>query len=330
VWMGFPAHDRHMTTTAVGRQPDMDALRAEIRSEGLTDPAPLHSLFRMLVLVVAPAVIAMTAIRSGGFGWWLAYWAVASVAVSSAMFAVHESVHGLLFRSARANHFAGALFGAVCLVPYASYRLHHLQHHAHTRAPGDSEPLEVVGSRAGYLIAAPLALPVFCGRLWLAYFAELTGRVPQWSPRAQRNSVTALTALLGVVLGAAGLATAVLAGWRLVVALWLIPSCTALVLGSFTAIAEHYGAGFAPAPVFETTRTIESNRFVRTVVWNGNYHAAHHLVASVPGRNLPRLQEMVDPWCRSRSRSYLDFHRSLWRDMGRGEFPAGLPPAVRE
>ena len=43
------------------------------------------------------------------------------------------------------------------------------------------------------------------------------------------------------------------------------------------------------------------------------------------GRNLHRLQDLIDDDCRIVERSYWSFHRGLWGRIGRGELPAPPP-----
>jgi fatty acid desaturase len=53
---------------------------------------------------------------------------------------------------------------------------------------------------------------------------------------------------------------------------------------------------------------VRSHGPVRFVLWNSNYHAAHHLVPSVTYRYLPRLDDAVGERALHRSRSYFAFH----------------------
>ena len=89
-----------------------------------------------------------------------------------------------------------------------------------------------------------------------------------------------------------------------------------VVLG-FYLMAEHTGlpsTGTQP----HRTRTIETNAFVRWMMWNMPYHAEHHAHPAVPFHAVPTLHESMGPGLEHTASGYLAFHaEAIARMFGR-------------
>ena len=114
-------------------------------------------------------------------------------------------------------------------------------------------------------------------------------------------------------------------------AVWLAPWLVALVLVvPLVLVTEHYGATVGTVEAAENTRTVVSNRVVRWMYWNNNFHTAHHQLPTVVYQSLPELDrltagELLGPWL---STGYVAFHRSVWHSLpwvDRPADPAELP-----
>jgi len=57
--------------------------------------------------------------------------------------------------------------------------------------------------------------------------------------------------------------------------------------------SQHYGLKHNTNNVLENTRSLETNRIIKFLYWNVNYHVEHHLYASVPFYNLPKLRKII-------------------------------------
>ena len=57
-------------------------------------------------------------------------------------------------------------------------------------------------------------------------------------------------------------------------------------------MVEHTARPMVP-DVFENTRVIRTNAFMRWLGWNMQYHCHHHLFAAVPFYRLPALDRAV-------------------------------------
>lgn len=304
-------------------------VRAAVVRGRLTKASARDSNLRALACAVAAVVPLVVAARLGTAIGWAVAWLVSGVLVSGTFAAVHEAIHGSLYRSRTANDVAGVLWGLVVLNPYASYRPFHFQHHVHTHEPGDSEPPLRVTNVGGYLLVFPLAMVGLNALLWWELVRIVAGHPPVYARRTARRglAVVNLVALVAVVAGLAVWAVrapGAFASW------WLAPVLVGSVLAALYSTPEHYGTAFGPASPFAVSRTIRSNPVTRWVIWNANYHVAHHLCPTVTGRNLGRLQEVIDDRCEVRARSYTRFHAGLVADLSRGRVVPPVPDRMRK
>jgi fatty acid desaturase len=127
------------------------------------------------------------------------------------------------------------------------------------------------------------------------------------------------------------LAFGFMAAPRLTIELWLVPYLLcALFLSPMVTHAEHTDCGVGPDSPFWTTRTTYSNRFIRFFIWNINLHTAHHLIPSIPGQNLPKLQPYIDPYCKFTSKSYAAWHFNFALRLLRRDRSAHPETAIAE
>lgn len=230
---------------------------------------------------------------------------------------VHECAHRHLFRSAAANRWIGAVAGASVLMPFAVYRSYHLSHHRYTVAIEDPEgpPLQF-RSRLEYPLLTVGGL-AFLVRLIGFGLATAGGRPPSWlRSRSQRRAAVTDTLLCLATLGLLiGVGLSDFAALRTV---WLVPWLAAIILlVPLVLVTEHYGAEVGTVDAAENTRTIVSNRAVRWVYWNNNFHTAHHQLPTVVYQGLPELERLTGGAGRGVwiSSGYLAFHRQLWASL---------------
>lgn len=238
---------------------------------------------------------------------------------------VHETIHRHLFRSAGANRWVGAVAGASVLMPWGVYRPYHLAHHRYTVAIEDPEgpPLRF-RSRLEYGLLT-LGGVAFIARL-AGYGAETAlAHPPSWMrSRSQRRAAVADTVLcLAVFIGAVLLA---ISNSGVLIAVWLVPWLIALmILVPLVLSTEHYGATVGTVNATENTRSVVSNRLVRWLYWNNNFHTAHHQLPSAVHQKLHELEHLHEPNDRGDwlVPGYIAFHRQVWSSLpwlaGHGE-----------
>jgi len=207
---------------------------------------------------------------------------------------LHESCHGTVFASGRANNAACWLAGFVQLATPAWMRSFHFTHHRTTHQLGDPElgGLEdLMGPWPGWgiYLANATGLPILLGRVAFLVGAA-TSLPPVWTQllpyvtERQRPAVTRQA--WGLI---AAHAAFIALGTRFP-ALWLWYAGVALAHAplSIYLLCEHRGLSME-APVLGKTRSFGGNPQLNWLMWNMPFHAEHHAYPSVPFHALPAL-----------------------------------------
>jgi fatty acid desaturase len=253
--------------------------------------------FAALALVPHPLVFVATVILLGG----------RQLALAVAM---HEAAHGTLFRSRWCNE---VLTDWLCARPVwsdtARYRVHHLQHHAHTGTDRDPD--------LGLALAEPMSRASLARKLLrditgasglrrivglLAIDAELlafdVGGSPRRAPvRSAGYHLRALARNLWkpLVANAAMFAALYALGHAWVYLAWVVAYLTmfSLVL-RVRSLAEH-ACTVRTDDQLRNTRTTHAGLLARVTFapLHVNYHLEHHLLPTVPWWRLPALHRML-------------------------------------
>lgn len=228
---------------------------------------------------------------------------------------VHECGHGTLFRSRRLNDFVGDwLAAAPTFNNMHGYIRGHLKHH------------QLAGSRDDPDLPNYRDYPISRSRLRRKLWRDISGQTG-WKqaqgiflglarlnrlPDEQRQAL-----VRGLVVNAALLAALTYLGVAWLYLVWWAAFLTSNRLVSrIRQVAEH---GAVPdlydADARANTRTVIANPLERLIFCplGVNYHLEHHLLASVPIYNLPKMHRLL------RSRGYYDGVR----------FPAGYSELLR-
>ena len=302
-------------------------VRAFVKEERLTEADPVHSTVTMLGGVLLAVGVPALALVVDSWWLWIPAWFVAGLTYGSAMAALHEATHGSLYRSKWANDLAGVATGLVALTPYSSFRSYHFQHHVHTHAPGDAEPMIHIKSAVLYLAIVPFAIATMIPMMWVDNVRILIGHPPFYARRTGRRGLAAVTTLAALAVYGP-LVVWTVADPLLVLKLVWGPLAAGLWYDSLAMSTEHYNCEFGPASAFVTSRSFETNPIFSRVLWGGHYHAAHHLCPSVTGRNLGRLHAVVRDRCEHVETSYFAFHWQTARAIARGDAGPEMPEAI--
>lgn len=305
--------------TSVSEDADISfaALRLQVKADHLAEVSPGRAAAR---------AVAVVAVWTGGSGialavdrWWawpVVWWVQALCLVGSSS-AMHEATHGALARTRRGNQILATIWGLSILFNAALWRQFHLAHHAYAGTDRDPEPQQEARTVAEYLVSIPLTGAGFVFAQWvISAKATLTGATPDWVRKSGRLSTRVNGALVLVVTAVLALAMFVEPG--LVLRLWLGPYIVGLlVVAPATSITEHYGCatnGHSTDP-FAYTRTVLTNPVVRFLLWQNNFHAAHHAFPAVPAHNAQRLHQLVATRTTHTSPGYLRFHLDVIRSL---------------
>lgn len=292
-------------------------VRAHVAENGLTERSSWRATGHTAAVLALYAAVTTAGFLVGRWPVWVAVFVAQGCILVGSYSAMHEAAHGMLYRTPRANRVASLVWASTILVNSSLWRSFHLEHHAHT---GDAEDPENrykvdVTRRSQYLLF-PLGGLQFLGQLLVESISSVAGRYPDY---VRQNANRRAMRIDGLVLLSviAGLTAATISHPGLVLHLWggafLLTAC---ILLPGTAINEHYGCA-TEGSALETTRTVVSNRLVRFLVWNSNFHTGHHLVASVPFHKAPLLHEHIETRTTHLARSYTAFHLEVLRDCGR-------------
>lgn len=293
-------------------------VRTQISSQKLTRSNATDSNLRTLVYVAVVGASLFLAIEVSNAATWTLYWVVASLFAASAYAAVHEAIHGSLYRSSLANDVAGLAWGMTILNPYAAYRSFHYQHHVYTRNSQDSEPVVEPRNKFDYIVLSAVTMVGLNAILWRDLALVLVGRPTWYAKRTARRGL----AVVNVVVQIAFLVLLWFVADGSLLAIgrwWFVPSVIGSIMAGTISFPEHYRCARETGDPFRNSRTIHTGPFMRFIVWNANYHTAHHLAPTVTGRNLPQLQETIDSRCLVSDDSYFAFHRAAFANVDQSE-----------
>jgi len=284
-----------------------DDIRRLVRDEGMTRATPLRAGGHTLALIGIWVGLSAVGLSTGTLWVWAPVWLVQAVLLHGAYSAMHDGAHGTMFRSRWANRLVNLGWSVPLLLNAGLWRAWHLEHHRATVTGDDPEPKGELTNVVMYLGAFPVAGLSMISAFWWHSLLAVAGRPPGYArrtgvaPTARRDGVLLLGLTAAVAVGAVTRPFLLLALWGApFIGYWLVVS---LVFG----LAEHYHTREAGGQL-DVTRSVRSHGPVRFVLWNSNYHAAHHLVPSVTYRYLPKLDDAVGDRALHRSRSYLAFH----------------------
>lgn len=223
---------------------------------------------------------------------------------------MHESAHGLLFRSRTRNEWVGEW---LCARPIATdvrrYRKHHVRHHAHTGTDRDPDrglatPFPCGPAALARKLARDALGLTGCKRVLAiaAMDAELLEYTASTAPKRRpwislRHHVTALARRSAGPLAINAALFAVLAalGHAWLFAAWALAFVTAFdLILRVRSMAEH-AAMEASADPLRNTRTTRAGWLARAVLapFSVNYHLEHHLEPAVPMGQLAALHRLL-------------------------------------
>lgn len=247
----------------------------------------------------------------------------------------HEALHGVAFRSRRANEIVGICLGVPMLVSFADYQSSHLRHHRDLGTDRNREFFDY-GDQYGHEgrsdVSRLASMAVrflmlnhyrqFAAKVWLA----ITGRpVPEESLARSRRIRRDHLVILGMLVLAIGLSVA--ARRPLVLTAWLLPlALVACPVHALIELPEHYGCQTDTREVFLNTRTVRTNPLVVWFVNANNFHVEHHLKPRLAFSELPSLHREVS----SRSAHVSDGYRGILRDILGAMWRPGTPVEPRQ
>jgi len=254
-----------------------------------------------LLLLVIPGAVACYTAKFGP--WWVAALGVVLYGMFSSFLinAVHELVHGTVFKTKWLNHVFCHLFAFLGLINHEMFGQSHVRHHRYTLHPPDDLEVQLPIKFAirGFLRSAFFNWP---GLKWklpnLVRLArgkfkgewEMT-LFPVEQPEKSRAVIRWARILIAghLAVWVIGIATGY---YLLPLLLTFGPS---IANGPFWLCNNTQHVGLQDhVPDFRLCcRTFTLNPFLRFLYWQMNYHTEHHMYAAVPCYRLPRLHQLV-------------------------------------
>jgi fatty acid desaturase len=261
--------------------------------------------FRFALMYLFILLSAFALIMSWGQNIWLILLAHIAFALGfcSSFACEHETIHGTAFKNKSLNKMAAFLCGIVQLYPPTMFRELHFTHHRYTHIPGKDPEISFGGKPIPSTVSSlPMYLSWISGLpLFLFKFIMLFGGIltmPDFfknaifpffrkSMRTQLFIESLLILVIYILI--------VISAIYLHQGFWFIFSGLALghcILATYLA-PEHNGLPHE-GNIMDKTRSMKTNIFVRTLMWNMPYHAEHHAYPAVPFHALPELRKELE------------------------------------
>ncbi len=213
----------------------------------------------------------------------------------------HELTHGTMFRTKALNAVFLRVFSFLGWNSHVHYRASHMRHHLYTlHPPDDLEVVLPIRLMARNFLLSAVVDPVY---LWIAVsgavrlaFGRLKGEwdhalFPASDPRQRRRLFRwARITLIGhaIIIGFSAIT-----GWWLVAVLITGARFYGGWLSFLLNNTQHIGLQDNVPDFRLCTRTVILNPVFRFLYFHMNYHAEHHMYASVPCYNLARLRRTI-------------------------------------
>lgn len=217
--------------------------------------------------------------------------------------AVHELVHGTVFRSKSLNKFFADLFGLIGINNHYYFWLSHKEHHRYTlHQPDDLEVVEPEKpSVRHFLLIGIVALdPRITFDAFRRQWGLITKRFPDEWTRTVMESASEPKRREVVRFARLIILTHILVGLVAVsMGAWIVPVFFTLQrqfggLPFFLCNSTQHAGLQDEVPDFRLCcRTIYLNPVLQFLYWHMNYHIEHHMFASVPCYRLGRLHRAI-------------------------------------
>jgi len=284
-------------------------------SERRNNPA----FIRFIIVVLLCLLVGFWVVNAWSSSWWNLVLSQIGfgLMVCSVFAGLHETAHGTAFASRKLNRFAAFLFGVFHIYPSSIFREFHFTHHRFTHIPG-KDPEISLGRKAAPSVVSNL--PMYLG--WLSGFPLLFVKMLMifscmlGMPEFMRNKLFPFVNTKKRV-------ELFIEGWFvgltyisvLLLAVFVNKGFWAILIGqivghcilAFYLTLEHNGLPYE-GDVLEKTRSFNTNRIVKSIMWNMPYHAEHHAYPSVPFHALPKLSEELESELQHKDDGIVSFH----------------------
>ena len=273
---------------------------------------PTFDVILWAVLILGTGALAFISLGT----WWAipAFAAFGTLWGSSADSRWHESGHGTVFRTSRANDVMYNVAAFMMLREPTLWRWQHIRHHSNTSIVGlDPEVTIRRPTSFGYIALGYFNLVNGPKMLW-KILVHAAGRGETYTRAivpADRFRRVVWEARIFVLLLVGAIAAAVALGTIGPLLFVGLPSFYGAWFMWFCAVTQHAGLREDVLDHRMSTRTVYMNPVFRFLYLNMNYHVEHHMFPSVPYYNLPALHEEIKAYLPPPKTSVLEAYREL-------------------
>lgn len=292
----------------------------------LNERKNIPALFRFILVFTLFLATCIWVVIAWNSSWWnLVLSQIAfAIMVCSVFAGLHETAHGTAFASRKLNKIAAFSFGVFHIYPSSVFREFHFTHHRFTHIPGKDPEISIGGRPAPSVISN---LPIYIG--WLSGFPLLFVKVlmliscafgmpelvrkncfPFFNPKKRIELIIESSSLLAIYLIMIAFVIVVNTGF---IAIFIGQLIGHLILAFYVSL-EHNGLPHE-GDVLEKTRSLNTNKIIKLIMWNMPYHAEHHAYPSVPFHALPRLNEELSEELSHRDENIPGFHLKTLRGL---------------
>ncbi len=270
--------------------------------ENLNRSSDQHGLLQAgghALLMAATAATAVTCWQHAAWGWLLIALYVHGTVCGFMINAVHELVHGTVFRTRWLNQVFVHFFAFVGWINHYAYWASHSEHHKFTlHEKRDGEVVLPVSFRFRTFVAAFTLDPVKLRQVVHESCRLAAGKIDDpWLRQVlegQERRFAVFRWARAILCGHAAIAlVSFWQGW------WIVPVIVSMTpmygRGLFALLnnTQHVGLSGNVDDFRLNSRSIDVNPLFRFLYWNMNYHIEHHMYAGVPCYRLPELSRRI-------------------------------------
>lgn len=227
---------------------------------------------------------------------------------------LHESIHKTAFRSGSWNRITGIVCGLIILLPPSYFRCFHMAHHRHTQIQGQDPELDASkpSTITGYLLHMS-GFSYWKEQLTMLISYALGIRKDRYVNDGKYTGVVREVRLFVIVYSILVAASILFESW-VIVEYWLLPMILGQPFLRGFLLSEHTLCPEVP-DMLQNTRTTLTNRIVRRLCWNMNYHTEHHAWPSIPFHRLPQAHQRIRADLPNLDAGYLAVHNKIRRSL---------------
>lgn len=283
------------------------------------------------IWIAALLVVGYAAYRS-----WGSYWAIPAFILYGVIYTTHavskwhETCHGTAFKTPWMNEAMYQICSFMIFIQATNYRWTHVRHHTDTIIVG-RDP-EIYSPRPPVwrsLLLEFLFRLASTPRRIKTVFMHMAGRMTQEEqrliPKKQHRKLY-MEARVFVLLYA-GLITWCVEQQSILPAMFIgLPLFYGFFLTVLLTVTQHLGLHENVLDHRLNTRTFYTNRLLRFLYSNMNYHLEHHMFPMVPYHALPALHEEIKHDCPAANKSFIAALKealgAMWRQRDDPEYTA--------